>query len=99
MPLAESFAAALAMGVLAFATFAHFRIFTSWTSFAGQGRLVDLELNSLDETDISRDAVTDREGDEVSGNKSIGKWSQGSAITDEVAVVRDQLVQRFERLL
>lgn len=98
MPLAERLAAALAVRVLALATVAHLRVLAGRAGLTGERRLVNLELDSLDEADVGGNAVSDRERDEVSGQKRVGERGMRAAVADQVAVVGDKLVQRFKRL-
>lgn len=70
--LAERDAAALAVRVLALASDALLSGLARGARLAREGRLVNLELDSLDDTNVGRDTVADREGDEVAGEESVG---------------------------
>lgn len=51
-----------------------------------------------DQPDIGGDAVADGKSDEVSRQESVGERAERGTVSDEVAVMRDEFVQRFKRL-
>lgn len=48
--------------------------------------------------DIGGDAVSDGKSDEVARQEGVGERAEGRTVSDEVTVMRDKFVQRFERL-
>lgn len=62
-----------------------------------QTTLVDIEVNSSNQAYIRRDAVASGEDDEVARDDLIREEVYLFSITNDVAVMRDELVKRFER--
>lgn len=62
-----------------------------------QTTLVDIKVNSSNQAHIRRDAVASGEDDEVARDDLIREEVYLFSITDDVAVMRDELVERFER--
>ena len=62
-----------------------------------QTTLVDIKVNSSNQAHIRRDAVASGEDDEVARDDLIREEVYLFSITDDVAVMRDELVKRFER--
>jgi hypothetical protein len=60
--------------------------------------LIDLEFDSSKQTYVRRDAIAGSEGDEVARNDLIREEVYLLSIADDVAMVRDELVERLERL-
>ena len=72
--------------------------FPSRCGLTRQATLVDIEVNSGKQAYICRDAVASGEGDEIARDGLIREEVYLFPITDDVAVMRDELVQCFERL-
>lgn len=62
-----------------------------------QTTLVDIEVNSSNQAYIRRYAVASGEDDEVARDDLIREEVYLFSITNDVAVMRDELVKRFER--
>jgi hypothetical protein len=63
-----------------------------------QTTLINLEVNSSEQAYVRRDAVASGEGDEVAGYDLIREEVYLFSITNDVAVMRYELVERLERL-
>jgi len=63
-----------------------------------QAALVDLEVDGSKQAHVCRDTVAGGEGDEVAWDDLIREKVYLLSIADDVAVVRDELVERLERL-
>ena len=64
-----------------------------------QTALVYLEVDGSKQAHVRRDAVASGEDDEVARDDLIREEVYLLSIADDVAVVRDELVERLERLL
>jgi hypothetical protein len=60
--------------------------------------LVDLEFDSSKQAYVRGDAIAGSEGDEVARNDLIREEVYLLSIADDVTMVRDELVERLERL-
>lgn len=79
-----------------------FVILADTLALAGQDGLVDGEAVALDcnDTAVCRDAVSDRNGDDVAGNQLLGLYSGDvAAITDNIGLVGRVLLQGGNCLL
>lgn len=60
-----------------------------------QCTLVGLQLHGFQYPQIGRDAISSGKGDDVSRDELVGQDARCGAISYQLAVVRDQLIQGF----
>lgn len=80
MPLSERLPAAFAVRILTFAALTHFSVLPCGSCLSRQSRLVNLERNGGNESDVRRYTVTNGECHQVSWEQGIGKRSDGLTV-------------------